>query len=94
MVSAWQSQLSAWSLKSGSCLCCWRFLHSAKGEMPVPVCRKKAISAFIPAIAGLAKIAVESLSTFLQQKRNKAMAQGLTAIRNDQSLALELFKAT
>ena len=63
-----------------------RFSHSAKGEMPVPVHRKKAISAFIPAIAGLAKIAVESLSTFLQQKRNKAMAQGLTAIRNDQSL--------
>ena len=43
---------------------------SAKGEMPMPVCRKKAISAYsiIPAIAGLAKIAVESLSTFLQQK--------------------------
>ena len=36
-----------------------RILHSTKGEMPMPVCRKKAISAFIPAIAGLAKIAVE-----------------------------------
>ena len=65
----------------------WRMLHSAKREMPMPVHRKKAISAFIPAIARLAKIAVESLSTFLQQKRNKAMAQGLTAIRTDQSLA-------
>ena len=32
----------------------------------MPVHRKKAIAAFIPAIAGLAKIAVESLSTFLQ----------------------------
>ena len=63
-----------------------RFLCSPKGEMPVPVHRKKAITAFIPAIAGLAKIAVESLSTFLQRKRNKAMAQGLNAIRNDQSL--------
>ena len=43
-----------------------RFLHSTKGEMPLPVHRKKAIAAFLPAIAGLAKIAVESLSTFLQ----------------------------
>ena len=69
-----------------------RFSCSTKGEMPVPVHRKKAISAFIPAIASLAKIAVESLSTFLQQKRNKAMAQGLTAIRNDQSLAWNSLK--
>ena len=43
-----------------------RFLCSTKGEMPVPVHRKKAIAAFLPARAGLAKIAVESLSTFLQ----------------------------
>ena len=44
-----------------------RDFHAApKGEMPMPVCRKKAIAAFLPAIAGLAKIAVESLSTFLQ----------------------------
>ena len=69
-----------------------RFLCSAKGEMPMPVRRKKAISAFIPAIAGLAKIAVKSLSTFLQRKRNKAMAQGLNAIRNDQSLAWNSLK--
>ena len=44
----------------------WRFSHSTKGEILVPVHRKKAISAFIPAIASLAKIAVKSLSTFLQ----------------------------
>ena len=69
-----------------------RFLHSTKGEMPMPVRRKKAITAFIPAIASLAKIAVESLSTFLQQKRNKAMSQGLNAIRNDQSLAWNSLK--
>ena len=69
-----------------------RFSHSTKRGMPVPVRRKKAITAFIPAIAGLAKIAVESLSTFLQQKRNKAMAQGLNAIRNDQSLAWNSLK--
>ena len=70
----------------------WRFSCSTKGEMPVPVHRKKSISAFIPAIAGLAKIAVKSLSTFLQRKRNKAMARGLTAIRNDQSLAWNSLK--
>ena len=29
-----------------------RISRSTKGEMPMPVCRKKAISAFIPAIAG------------------------------------------
>ena len=69
-----------------------RFSCSTKGEMPMPVHRKKAIAAFIPAIASLAKIAVESLSTFLQQKRNKAMAQGLNAIRNDQSLAWNSLK--
>ena len=69
-----------------------RFSCSTKGEMPMPVCRKKAIAAFIPAIAGLAKIAVESLSMFLQQKRNKAMSQGLNAIRNDQSLTWNSLK--
>ena len=70
----------------------WRFLHSTKGEMSMPVHREKAIPVFIPAIAGLAKIAVESLSMFLQRKRNKAMAQGLNAIRNDQSLAWNSLK--
>ena len=70
----------------------WRCSHSTKGEMPVPVCRKKAIAAFIPAIASLPKIAVKSLSTFLQRKRNKAMSQGLNAIRNDQSLAWNSLK--
>ena len=69
-----------------------RFSCSPKGEMPMPVCRKKAITAFIPAIASLAKIAVKSLSTFLQRKRNKDMAQGLNAIRNDQSLAWNSLK--
>ena len=70
----------------------WRILCSTKGGMPMPVCRKKAITAFIPAIAGLAKLAVESLSMFLQRRRNKAMAQGLNAIRNDQSLAWNSLK--
>ena len=70
----------------------WRISCSAKGEMPMPVHRKKAISAFIPAIASLAKIAVESLNTFLQCKSNKAMAKGLNAIRNDHSLAWNSLK--
>ena len=54
-----------------------RFSHSTKGQMPMPVCRKKAIAAFIPAIAGLAKIAVDSLSTFLQRKKIKPWPKAL-----------------
>ena len=33
-----------------------------------PVCKKKALSAFLPAITSLATIAVESLNSFLQRK--------------------------
>ena len=69
-----------------------RFSCSTKEEITVPVCRKKALGAFLPAIASLAKIAVESLSTFLQQKRNKAMSQGLNAIKYDQSLTWNSLK--
>ena len=57
-----------------------------------PVCKKKDLSALIPAIAGLATIAVESLNSFLQRKRNKAMANGMTAIKKDQSLAWNSLK--
>ena len=63
-----------------------RFLCSTNRE--TPVCKKKALSALIPAIAGLATIAVESLNSFLQRKRNKAM----TAIKKDQSLAWNSLK--
>ena len=56
-----------------------RFSCSTKRE--TPVCKKKALSALILAIAGLATIAVESLNSFLQRKRNKAMANGMTAIK-------------
>ena len=45
-----------------------------------------------PAIAGLATIAVESLNSFLQRKRNKAMASGLMAIKEDQALAWNSLK--
>ena len=34
-----------------------------------PVHKKKALSALVPAIAGFATIAVESLNSFLQRKR-------------------------
>ena len=67
-----------------------RFLHSTRGE--TPVCKKKALAALFPAIAGLATIAVESLNSFLQRKRNKAMASGIMAIRKDQSLAWNSLK--
>ena len=68
----------------------WRFLHDTNRETPVH--KKKALSAFIPAMAGLATIAVESLNSFLQRKRNKAMASGLMAIKQDQSLAWNSLK--
>ena len=67
-----------------------RFLHSTDRETPVR--KKKALSALIPDIDGLATIAVESLNSFLQRKRNKAMANGMTAINKDQSLAWNALK--
>ena len=44
-------------------------------------------AAFIPALASLATIAGESIGSFLQKKRNAALAKGITAIQSDQSLA-------
>ena len=67
-----------------------RFLHNTNRE--THVCKKKALSALIPAIAGLATIAVESLNSFLQRKRNKAMATGMSAIQKGQSLAWNSLK--
>ena len=67
-----------------------RFSQSTMGETPVS--KKKALSVLFPAIAGLATIAVESLNSFLQRRRNKAMASGLMAIRQDQSLAWNSLK--
>ena len=46
-----------------------RFLcNTREGEMPVPVCKKRAVPALVPALAGLVMIAVESLNCFLQKK--------------------------
>ena len=54
--------------------------------------RRKLCQRSVPAIAGLATIAVESLNSFLQRKRNKAIASGLMAIKQDQSLAWNSLK--
>ena len=67
-----------------------RFSHSTMRETPVH--KKKALSALFPAIAGLATIAAVSLNSFLQRKRNKGMASGMMAIRQDQSLAWNSLK--
>ena len=52
-----------------------------------PYMARRGFAAFIPALAGLATIAVESIGSFLQKKRNVALAKGITAIQSDQSLA-------
>ena len=53
---------------------------------------KRGFAALVPALAGLATIAVESIGAFLQKKRNKALEQGLTAIKTDQDLAWNSIK--
>ena len=53
---------------------------------------KRGFAAFIPALAGLATIAVESIGSFLQKKRNAALSKGLSAIKSDQSLAWNSIK--
>ena len=53
---------------------------------------KRGLSAFIPALAGLATIAVESIGSFLQKKRNQALNKGLGAIKSDQLLTWNSIK--
>ena len=53
---------------------------------------KRGFTAFIPALAGLATIAVESIGSFLQKKCNAALSKGLNAIKSDQSLAWNSIK--
>ena len=46
-----------------------RFSHDTReGEVPVPIHKKKAVPALIPALTSLATIAVESLNSFLPEK--------------------------
>ena len=67
-----------------------RFSCTTREETPVH--KKKALSALFPSIAGLGTIAVDSLNSFLQRKRNKPMASGMMAIKQDQSLAWNSLK--
>ena len=60
--------------------------------MPVPVCKKRAEPALVPALASLVMITVESLNSFLQKKQSKAIATGLSALRHDQTLAWNLLQ--
>ena len=59
-------------------------LHPYRGE--------RSFAAFVPALAGLATIAIESIGAFLQKKRNKALEKGLKAIKSDQDLAWNSIK--
>ena len=59
-------------------------LHQYRGE--------RSLTAFIPALASLATIAVESIGAFLQKKCNKALEKGLKAIKSDQTLAWNSIK--
>ena len=53
---------------------------------------KRGFTAIVPALAGLATIAVESIGSFLQKKRNAALSKGFNAIKSDQSLAWNSIK--
>ena len=57
-----------------------------------PFRAKRGFTAFIPALASLAAIAVESIGSFLQKKCNAALSKGLIAIKSDQSLAWNSIK--
>ena len=57
-----------------------------------PFRAKRGFTAFIPALASLATIAVESIGSFLQKKCNAALSKGLIAIKSDQSLAWNSIK--
>ena len=51
---------------------------------------KRGFAAFIPALASLATIAVESIGSFLQKKHNTALSKGPNAIKSDQLLVWNL----
>ena len=53
---------------------------------------KRGLSAFIPALASLATIAVESIGSFLEKKHNRALYKGLGAIKSDQLLTWNSIK--
>ena len=61
------------------------FLNNTPSSHPIRI--KRGFAAFIPALASLATIAVESIGSFLQKKHNAALAKGIKAIESDQKLA-------
>ena len=70
-----------------------QLLNSSSISLPSYSFRTKiCFAAFIPALASLATIAVESIGSFLQKKRNAALSKGLNAIKSDQSLAWNSIK--
>ena len=65
------------------------FTNSTPSSHPIRTKR-----GFVPAFASLATIAVESIGSFLQRKRNAALAKGIKAIKSDQKLAWNSVKQT
>ena len=47
---------------------------------------KRALAVLVPAHSGMATIAIESLSSHLQKRRNRAMAKGLKELKGNQNL--------
>ena len=66
------------------------FLSTALPSYPFRA--KRGFAPFIPALASLATIAVESIASFIQKKCNTALSKGLIAIKSDQSLAWNSIK--
>ena len=70
-----------------------QILNSSSTSLPSHSFRTiRGFTAFIPVLAGLATIAVESIGSFLQKKHNTALSKGLNAIKSDQSLAWNSIK--
>ena len=70
-----------------------QLLNSSNTSLPSHSYRtKRGFTAFIPALASLATIPVESIGSFLQKKCNVALSKDLNAIKSDQSLAWNSIK--
>ena len=67
-----------------------KFLSTTPPSYPFRA--KRGFAAFIPALSGLATIAVESIGSFIQKKCNATLSTGLIAIKSDQSLAWNSIK--
>ena len=57
-----------------------------------PLLAKRGFVAFVPALASLVTIAVESIGSFLQKKHYEALSKGLNAIKSDQLLTWNSIK--